>query len=183
MLAYRRALSLDPTLARARRNLSFLRDRMPDWLPRPGGKSGSRGQSALDVLPLSGQTMARPLRHVGLAGCVLLAVVLLIPWAGRRKHRWLSALPVAGAGLFALSLWADRDPGREAVVVVPGAILRSADSAGAPPAFAHALPAGAEVTLGELRGDYARVALADGQTGWLSASMVEVLAPDAAAVR
>ena len=171
VLAYRRALQLDPTLLRARRNLAFVRDRLPDWLPR------SRAGGALDSVLFVGQALPVPHRQVGLAAAVLLTVALLIPWQRRRRSlRVAAALPgLFGAALLG-SLLTEHDAARDAVVVVPGAILRSADSAGAPSAFSHPLPAGAEVIVDEARGDFTRVSLADGHTGWLPASVLTAVA-------
>lgn len=172
VLAYRRALELDPTLARARRNLQFLRERLPDWLPRPRG-------GTLDSLLFLNQSWPMPYRQVGLAVAVLLAVALLIPWSARRRRvlRLVASVPLLGIALFGLSLLAERDAAQDAVVVVGGGMLRSADSAGAPPTLSRPLPAGAEVTISETRGDYSRISLADGQTGWISKSALEPVVP------
>lgn len=171
VLAYRRALQLDPTLSRARRNLSFLRDRLPDWLPRP--RSGGAVESLLFV----NQLLPLPHRQLALAASVLVAVALLIPWSARRRRllRLLSALPLSGVALLGLSLLAERDVSRDAVVVVAGGTLRSADSLGAPPALSRPLPAGAEVVVDEVRGDFTRVSLADGQTGWLPTGTLDLV--------
>lgn len=172
VLAYRRALQLDPRIARARRNLAFLRERLPDWLPRP--RSG-----ALESMLSLNQAMPRPHRHLGLALAVLAAVALLIPWSPRRRRTLatLAILPLLGGAVLVLSLLFERDASRDAVVVLGGGTLRAADSSGAPPALARPLPAGAEVVVEEPRGDFTRVSLADGQTGWLPAGTLEPLAP------
>lgn len=172
VFAYRRALELDPRIARARRNLAFLRERLPDWLPRP--RTG-----ALESMLSLNQAMPRPHRHLALAVAVLAAVAFLIPWSPRRRRALgsLAMLPLLGGAVLLLSLVLARDAGRDAVVVIGGGILRAADSSGAPPALARPLPAGAEVVIEEVRGDFTRVSLADGQTGWLPAGTLEPLAP------
>ena len=108
---------------------------------------------------------------------MLVAVALLIPWSARRRRllRRLSALPLSGVALLGLSLLAERDVSRDAVVVVAGGTLRSADSLGAPPALSRPLPAGAEVVVDEVRGDFTRVSLADGQTGWLPTGTLDLV--------
>jgi SH3-like domain-containing protein len=55
-------------------------------------------------------------------------------------------------------------------------VLRTADSAGAPAARVTPLPAGVEATLSERRGDWARIRLANGTTGWLPAGAIERVA-------
>lgn len=178
VLAYRRALELDPRIGRARRNLAFLRERLPDWLPRP------RGGALESLLPLN-QAMPRPHRHLALAVLVLAAVALLIPWSPRRRRvlASLAILPLLGGAVLVLSLLLERDSGRDAVVVLGGGTLRAADSSGAPPALARPLPAGAEVVVDEVRGDFTRVSLTDGQTGWLPAGTLEPLTPATATPR
>ena len=173
LLASRRALRLDPSLERARRNLSFLREHQPDWLPRP------RAGGAADSLLSWAQLWPVPRRHVLLAAALLLVTALLLPWSEspqrRRRLRLLAIAPALGGLAMGLPLALERDQGRDAVLVVSGATLRSADSLGAPPAVGHALPAGTEVTVDEVRGDWTRVALADGQNGWLASSIIESL--------
>ena len=173
ILAYRRALRLDPTLARARRNLSFLREHLPEWLPRP------RAGGTVDSLLFWQQVLPAPHQHVVLAVAVLLGVALLSLGSGRRRRllRTLAILPAVLALAMALSLLSERDVRRDAVLVVSGVTLRSADSIGAPPALGHPLPAGTEVTVGEVRGEWSRVTLADGQTGWLTSSALATLVP------
>jgi hypothetical protein len=57
--------------------------------------------------------------------------------------------------------------------MAPEVVLRTADSLGAPPALPQPLPAGAEGTLKEVRGDWARFVLPNGMAGWLLRSTVE----------
>lgn len=65
----------------------------------------------------------------------------------------------------------------ETVVIEDGAVLRSADSFGAPAALANPLPAGAELRTLETRGSWVRVSLADGTRGWLTAGTIEQVEP------
>ncbi len=200
--AYRLALRHAPSLQRAQRNLSFVRDRLPDWLPRPRPGDGLR---AWLVLPAR---LATPLLHVVLAAAVLALALLalaarLVAQGQQRRSlqpasasaaeppaiaptpsspaRWLGFLALLpGLLIFSAlaSLLTDSNLSREAVVLHGGAILRSADSSGAPPAFAHALPAGAELRIDEQRGQHTRVRLSDGQSGWLASSALQPLLPE-----
>jgi hypothetical protein len=172
VLAYRRALRLDPSLQQARRNLSFLREHQPEWLPRPR-------PSAVDALLVWPQVLSVPQQHVGLAAAVLAVAALLSLGLGAARHRRFYLLAASLPALVALSLLlsiaSERDASKEAVLLVPGITLRSADSLGAPPAVGHPLPAGTELLVSEVRGDWTRVTLADGQTGWLASSAIEAL--------
>ena len=84
-----------------------------------------------------------------------LAVVPLVVWATATGSAVLST-GLSNAG----------------VLLADGAMLRSADSVGAPPAFGNPLPSGTEITVLEERSTWVRAALADGTQGWLPASGV-----------
>jgi len=105
--------------------------------------------------------------------------LLLAPWPGRRRRLLRRcAIPflliwIAMAG----STLLESDPALEAVVMVDGTFLRSADSLGAPPSLSNPLPAGTEVQIIENREAWARISLADGTRGWVGSSTVESLAP------
>ena len=175
VLAYRRALALDPSLTRARRNLSWLREHRPDWVPsvRDDGAMSS-------VFFWQGRwTVAR--QHLVAAAAFALAVLLLIPW-NIPQRRWLRAAAIL-PGLLCLAMWASilMQPNRrlDVVVVSDGELLRSADSVGAPPALARPLPGGVEATLAERRGTWTRIAFADGTDGWLPSTAVAMVTPPA----
>ena len=167
VLAYRRALRTAPGNDRASANLAWLRDRLPIWLPRPASAG------ALDTLLFWRDRFTVAQLH--LAGGIAFAIGALGLAAGQlRRSRALR--PVATLALVAWlaavvpALFAEDDSA--AVLLTDGVALRSADSAGASPAFANPLPAGTEVTVLESRAPWVRVALADGTTGWLPASAV-----------
>ena len=172
-LAYRRALRLAPNDDRAGANLDWLRARQPVWLPRP-----STGR-AIDSL-LFWQERLTPLQLL-LVGAIAfaVAVALLAPWTARRT-RWQRSAAVPLLAIWAVasaSAWFAGRDGAAAVVLADGAMLRSADSRGAVPAFANPLPGGTELTVAEFRDAWVRVALADGTSGWLPASSVAMVAP------
>ena len=173
-LAYRRALALDPGSSRAKGNLSWVRSQLPDGISSPGDSEGS-------WFFFWNEQLAVPLRHFIGALAFALAVLLLVPWSRRPSwlSPWLAVLPALLWLVMMLSIAFDNPPTRDAVVIADGSILLSADSAGAPPAFATPLPAGAEVTIVETREQWVRVALADGRReGWLQApSLAQVVPP------
>jgi tetratricopeptide (TPR) repeat protein len=171
-LAYRRALALDPGHSRAARNLSWVRNRAPDWLPVPGQKKSLL--SRLDVRP-------GPAFHLIAALAFFAAVLLIVPWGRRQKLlRWLSVLPALVWLIMLVALLVSlraSPPVRDAVVIADGVPMLSADSPGAPPALANPLPAGAEVTIIETRAPWTRIALADGTKGWVQTSAVGQVLP------
>ena len=172
-LAFRRALAVQPNHERAAKNLAWLRDRAPPWLPRPA--SGG----ALDSLLFWRDLFSVAQRYWIAAGAFAFAVLLLTPWPTRRMRllRRMSVVPIAVWAVAAGSALLSRSAPPEGVVVIDGAPLRSADSAGARLAFAHPLPAGAEVTILEIRDGWLRIALADGTPGWMMANSVAAVRP------
>lgn len=174
ILAWRRALRVDPGNERAARNLQWLRDRLPVWLPRPASAG------ALDSLLFWRTRLTPPQLHlIGAAAFAFAVVLLVVPWRGRRRA-WPRAIAVP-----ALLVWIAAvvsallvdDQANDAVVVVDGATLRSADSVGASPAFANPLPAGTEVTVIEEREAWLRIAMADGTAGWIAENAIARLPP------
>ena len=172
-LAFRRALAVQPSHERAGKNLAWLRDRAPPWLPRPAGGG------ALDSL-LFWQNLFSVAQRYWVAGFAFaLAVLLLTPWPTRhtRLLRRLSAVPIVVWAVAAGSALFSGNAPPEGVVVLDGAPLRSADSTGARLAFAHPLPAGAEVVILETRDGWLRIALADGTPGWVRANSIAPVQP------
>ena len=170
VLAYRRALSTAPDNERALANLTWVRDRLPVWLPRPAA------DGALDSLLFWRDRFSVSQLHLLGGAAFAVGVLLLTPWP--RRPRWLGVV-----GVPALAVWIvaagsavlTGDAADDAVVITDGVALRSADSTGASPTFANPLPAGTEVGIVEVRDAWVRVALADGTRGWLSASSVEAV--------
>ena len=173
-LAYRRALHVAPGNERAAANLSWLRARMPVWLPRPASAS------ALDSLLFwRGRFTSAQLHLIG-GGAFGVAALLLAVWF-RWRRGGLRAGALAAAVVWLAATGSALAGGSEtgAVVLEDGAMLRSADSVGAAPAFANPLPAGTEVQVLEARPRWLRVALADATKGWLPASVLaRVVVPE-----
>ena len=171
VLAYRRALRSAPKHERATVNLSWMRDRLPTWLPRPVATG------ALESLLFWRGRLTPAQLHLAGAGAFAVGVLLFV-FRARRGGRPLRHLVVPALAIWAVataSALLAEGGGEGAVVLLDGATLRAADSAGASPAFANPLPAGTEVTVIEQRPFWVRVALADGTRGWLAASAVEVV--------
>jgi tetratricopeptide (TPR) repeat protein len=173
ILAYRRALQLDPDHRRARQNLEHARTLLPNWVPRPeeGG--------LLDTFFFWSRRLSTGELQTLAAGMFLIAAALVacsIRWS-QPLLRNLAAIPgIAWLLLLGLMLfrWSGND-GEAAVVVVPEIIARSADSAGAPPRLPQALPSGTEVQVIETRDQWTRIRLFDGRDAWLPGSALEIV--------
>lgn len=171
-LAYRRAMALHPRQERARRNLSWVRERMPEWLPTP------EAEDASDSLFFWHHMLTLSERHIIAGVAFAAAVLLLIPWGRRQRAlRRLAILPGVVWVAMIASIMLDRPPLDQAVVVVDETRMLSADSAGAPPVLPKPLPAGTEITVLEDRDPWVRVALADGTKGWVQSTSVENVLP------
>lgn len=168
-LAYRRALAIDASNARARKNLAWLRGRQPDGI-RPIESAG-----ATDTL-LFFHRWPRTQRILVGAAAFAIAILLLVPWSGQRRRSLaaVAAIPLAIWLVMLISiLFEDRHEGD--AVVMDAVTLRAADSAGAPAALSQPLPRGAEVEILERRGGWNRIQVASGTTGWVPEGAVETV--------
>ncbi|MFN2424992.1 MAG: hypothetical protein ABR587_00945 [Candidatus Binatia bacterium] len=171
ILAYRRALALDPDNRHAQQNLTHARTLLPTWVPRPEERgfldsflawqhalSDGERRGAGAVVFFLGAAMFGGAFATGSGALRLFAFVPMVAWA------MLMASGIAAAS--------DRD----GVIAAAETIARAADSRNAPARFAEALPAGTEVTIAEVRGDWTRVVLADGRDAWVNSAAVEMVA-------
>lgn len=168
-LAYRRALAIDGANPRARHNLAWLRSRQAVGM-RPSAAS------ATDTL-LFFHAWPRGKKLVIGSAAFALAILLLVPWSGRRRRGLgaLALLPFAVWLAMIVSVaFEDRHP--DDAVVMDDVVLRAADSAGAPAALPQPLPRGVEVTVLERRDAWTKVRLAGGMAGWVPTGAVERIA-------
>ncbi len=167
-LAYKRALRLDRGMARAEKNLNWIRQQMPSQLVVESDAG------AVDSLFFWHRDWSLATRHLVAAVAFAVFVLLLVPWNDRfaRVGRRVAVLPLL---LFLLTLGSalmEPDTSAGAVVVTDGQTLRTADSMGAPPAIGTPVPAGLEVSLRERRGTWTQVTLPNGTIGWLASTAV-----------
>lgn len=176
VLAYRRALRLDPDHARALQNLDHARSLLPSWVLRP-----ARGGS-FDSFFFWHWTLSGAERHIAAALCFALAVILVAA-----SIRFESSTPKNVAILPALvwcvlvaSLLLDlaEEASGEAVVTIEVA-ARAADSAFAPSLFPAPLPEGTEVRILEDRAPWMRVRLANRRDVWVKESSLAPVRPEA----
>lgn len=173
ILAYRRALQLDPDHHRARQNLAHARTLLPDWVPRP-----EEGGLLDTFFAWTGRLSLAEFQILAAIAFVITAALVAAAIRWRQPvFRNLALLPGI-AWLFFLGVilfltFANEDRG--AVVTLPEVVARSADSAGASPRFPQPLPSGTEVQVEETRDDWARIRLSDGRDAWVPRSSVEMV--------
>lgn len=175
ILAYRRALLLDPDHHRARQNLAHARTLLPDWVPCP-----EEGGLLDTFFAWSGRLSLA--EYQTLAAVAFLVTAALIAAAIRWRQpvlRNLAVLPglawILLLGAIAFLTFGSEDDG--AVLILPEVVARSADSAGASPRFPQPLPGGTEVHVLETREQWTRVRLFDGRDAWLPRSAMEMIVP------
>ena len=168
ILAYRRALAIEPGHRRAIKNLDHARLMLPDWVPRPSG------QTLLDTFFIWHQTLSRGGRDLVASLCFAACAVLVFVAIGWKRTwaRNLAVLPMLlWFALLVPGVWSQWDAASDAAVVTAVEVIgRSADSAGAPRRFAEALPGGTEVDVLERRAGWARIRLANNRDAWVRAS-------------
>ena len=172
ILAFRRAMALDPDHPRARQNLQHARTLLPDWVPLPEA-------GMLDTFfAWTGRRSSAELRLLA-AACFALAAMLVAAGIRWRKStlRNLAILPaIAWLALLALTLGMGRSTVDDAVVIVPEVVARAADSAHAPSRFSQPVPGGTEITVIEDRDGWSHIRLADGRDGWVPTSSITAVA-------
>jgi tetratricopeptide (TPR) repeat protein len=176
VLAYRRALGLDPDHARARQNLEHARSLLPDWVPRPepGG--------IFDSFFFWHRTLSSSERSIAAGFCFALAALLVAAAIRLRQPvlRNLALLPgVVWVALVASLLL---DPATSAadlaVLTADEVVARAADSALAPSPFPAPLPGGVEVRILEERSPWVRIRLVNGRDAWVAGSSLSRVARD-----
>jgi len=158
-LAYRRALAIDASNARARHNLAWLRARQPDNV-RPVDH-----RQRDDTLLSSTRGRARGKLLVGSAAFAF-AILLVVPWSGRHRRGLVvvAVLPLAVwiAMLASLrSKIATRRCGRDGRRRAARCRQRRCTAA-----LAQPLARGVELTVLERRDAWTKVRLAGGSSGW-----------------
>ncbi len=174
VLAYKRALRLDPDHERARRNLAHARALLPAWVPRP------QPATWLDTFFFWHTTQSRAERSAWAALLFAAAAALLAVSVLRRSAplRNLAMVPALGWCALLASLALSPALSEEAVVTAPEAVARAADSVHAQLRFSQPLPAGTELRILERRAGWLRVGLANGREAWITASSASPVAPE-----
>lgn len=172
VLAYRRALKLDPDNHKALANLTHARSLLPAWVPRPGE------QGILDTFFFweGSLTDAERSRAAALAfalAAALLAISSFWQLGWLRLAALLPALAWAALGLSAYWIGDARQNG--AVLIAAETVARSSDSIHAASRFADPLPGGTEVRILESRPGWSKVQLGQSGEAWLPAGSLETV--------
>ncbi|MDJ0937504.1 MAG: hypothetical protein QNI93_19135 [Kiloniellales bacterium] len=176
ILAYQRALALDPNHARARQNLRHTRTLLPTWVPRPEPEGAL--QSFFFWRPLLNRA-----EQAAVAAFSFLLAALLFAIAIRWRSplaRNLATLPLlAWLGLLtSVAIEARAGGATQAVLIADETIARAADSPNSPVRFAEPLPGGTEVTIRESRERWVHIVLANGRDAWVTRGSAELLGAD-----
>lgn len=176
VLAFRRALAIDPNHARSLRNLAHARNLLPAWVPKFGG------ESVLDTFFFWHRSLSTAERAGAGAMCFLLASLafaVAIRWPGRLARGFGIVLATAWVGLVASVIVEARSGPRDhAVITVDESFARASDSANAPARFPDPLPGGTEVTVIEARDRWARIRLTNDREAWVSGGSLELVFSD-----
>jgi tetratricopeptide (TPR) repeat protein len=174
VLAYRRALAIDPDHPRAVQNLEHVRTLLPEWVPKP------EAGGLLDSFFFWHKTLARSDRALGAAiafaiGALLLAAAIRF---GQSALRTAAILPALVWAALVASVAVDSGGARldDAVVIADETVARAADSGLAPSTLPAPLPGGVEVRILERRSPWIRIRLANGRDAWVAESALETVA-------
>ncbi len=166
VLAFRRALQVDPDHPQALQNLRHARSLLPNWVPTPSS------ESVLDSFFFWHKSMPKAERAAVAALCFLFAalgIAAAIRWRSALARN-LALLPMLlwFALLVSLLLEIQSSKHPQAVLMQQETLARAADSVNAPMRFAEPLPAGTEVEVMEFRDRWARISLSNGRDAWIS---------------
>ena len=172
VVAYRKALAIDPANQQARSNLAFTRSLIPEnvrWYEQ-------------DLLAdtiffwnqyLSARSISNCAAFFFFAACLLFGASVY--WR-RPFLRNMAFLPAIVWVVLLISMLASGTAQTETigVIVQDGVIARTADSITAAARFESPLPSGTEVSVLEEREGWARIQIHSGQSAWVTASAVEI---------
>jgi tetratricopeptide (TPR) repeat protein len=174
VLAYRRALAIDPDHPRAVQNLEYVRTLLPDWVPKP------EAGGLLDSFFFWHKTLARSDRSLFAAFAFAIAALLFAAAVafGQSALRTAAILPALVWAALIASVAIDVGSAQldEAVVIADEAVARAADSALAPSTLPAPLPGGVEVRILERRSPWIRIRLSNGRDAWVAESALMTVA-------
>ncbi len=168
--AFRKACRINPGHRQAGQNLEFARQNLlPHWVPRP--ETGSLLDNFFywyRIMPLAAKTMI-------ITSCFILfafATAVYIRWRLNAARNIAALLFIVWITLFTVNFMQKHRPAdnTDAVVITGDLQACSADSTGALPRFSQPLPAGTELKISQIRGEWAHIALHDNRDAWVKSS-------------
>ncbi|MBF8273611.1 MAG: Tetratricopeptide TPR 2 repeat protein [Magnetococcales bacterium] len=166
VLAFRRALLLDPGHERSRINLHHAREMLPSWVPRPVE------EGVWDSFLSWWRVFSVAQRSAWGGVCFLLAAggIAVAVRFGSLLARYVTLLPVLLWLLIVTQGFFAGEGVGHGVIIQEETLARAADSINAPASFANPLPAGTEVEVMDRREDWTRILLANGRNTWIRSS-------------
>lgn len=155
--AYHEALRLQPRLSRAKQNMQWIESQLPDW---------AQSTTVSDPL-LWGEWFSIVERLF-----LLMGMFVLLCFTLHRKRFNLSVVLVLLWCSLGLSISMDWFEPPKAFVFKTEAILRAADSNGAPALMSKEIPPGTKLEVLKSQGNWIQVNLDSGEKGWLPKSKV-----------
>lgn len=173
ILNYRRAEQYIAGDARLEHNLAAARDQCRTQIRASGGEALS------DALLGWHRNTATSSRFVVFAASYVLFWILLVGRLVRPHRMWRAGAMAAGALwlVCGASVAADVlvEPDQIGVLIEDDVVLRKGDGEGFEPQVVEPLHQGVEFEVIEARGEWLRVALADGNEGWVRAAQAGVV--------
>lgn len=171
ILAYRRALLLDPAHAQTRQNLQYARSLLPAWIQRDAAAG------LVDTLFFWRALYSQERIRTVAAICFLVAAMLLAASLLRRQPwiRHLAVVPLLAWLVLIVSVGAGGNERlrNEAIVIGQELVVHSADSENSPPRLSLPLPSGAEVKITRQRDRWTEIEIEGGRSGWVVTSGLE----------
>jgi tetratricopeptide (TPR) repeat protein len=174
VLAYRRALALDPDNHKALANLTHARSLLPAWVPRPAE------QGILDTFFFwEGSLTDGERSRIGAVAFLLAsALVAVAAFWNLPLARLAALLPLLVWAALGLSArWVDDSRHNSAVLVSAETVAKSSDSIHAASRFSEPLPGGTEVHIIEKRRDWYQVRIGKDAQAWVPTGGVEPIQP------
>ncbi|MEC9093864.1 MAG: hypothetical protein VX438_14225 [Planctomycetota bacterium] len=174
VLAFRRALLLEPNHRQAQNNLDYVRSQLPKWTQNPGKKYGPVQRFFFWSLWLGAPRVQLFSAVAFMVASLLMALSI---WFSSVQLRWACVLPGLVWVVLVASSFYNAQPVNEKMVVFVAdeTQARSADSLNAPKSFATKIPCGTEATIVESRDDWTRVEFGDRKQGWVQNSSVRFI--------
>lgn len=171
IVAYHRALDLNPRNARARQNLEYAQSLLPDWV------QPEVTNQWIDSLFFWHGTLSRGQIMTGAAICFLLAACMLAIGQIRRTLLWRNLAFVPALGWLILGISLLFDPAQTTAsdaVMISESTVHTADSENAAARTSKPLPSGTAVQVLQRRDRWSEVRIPDGRTGWVRTAAIEL---------